>query len=151
MPEWSNGVDSKSTGLAPTQVRTLFPAYRNKMNKKTINLILLSVILIVSAQLMLKYGLKNAGEIDISNISPFFQNALLSPFVILGIIFFAISSALWLMVLSKAELSYAYPILSLGYVLATIGAWLLFNENVNAIRLTGILIICAGVIALSRS
>ena len=121
------------------------------MAKKIFQLIFLAVIYIVSAQLMLKYGLQNAPSISYSTIIPYFQEVLLNPYIILGVFLFALSALLWLMVLSKTELSYAYPALSLGYALTAVGAWLLFHENLNALRITGIIIVCVGVIMLSKS
>ncbi len=123
------------------------------MAKRGLKLILTAVICIVSAQLLLKYGLKNAAhaELELGTAVTFLTSMLLNPYVILGVILFIISAILWMLVLSKVELSYAYPALSLGYALAAIGAWLLFNENLSMLRIAGIIVICSGVYALSRS
>ena len=123
------------------------------MVKKEFKLILIAIICIVSAQLLLKYGLKNASktEIGLNTALTFFKIILLNPYVILGAALFGISAILWMQVLSKVELSYAYPALSLSYVFTTISAWMLFNENLNMLRAAGIIIICSGVYALSKS
>jgi len=123
------------------------------MVKREIKLILAAVICIVSAQLLLKYGLKSAAhtELELGTVVTFLTSILLNPYVILGVILLIISAILWMMVLSKFELSYAYPALSLGYALAAIGAWLLFNESLSMPRIAGIIVICSGVYALSRS
>ena len=119
------------------------------MVKKELKLIVLSVLCIVTAQLLLKYGLKSVTTTNIG--IELFKETLLNPYVLIGIVLFTASALLWMLVLSKVELSYAYPALSLSYVFTVIGAWLLFNENLNALRIAGIIVICAGVYALSKS
>ncbi|MFH0752693.1 MAG: hypothetical protein V1914_03805 [archaeon] len=121
------------------------------MKKGIFGLILLSVASVVTAQLLLKKGMTTAGGFNPEQITPFFISAILNPYVLAGATLFILSAAIWLMVLSKAELSYAYPALSLSYVITAIGAWLLFNENLSALRIGGIIIVCAGVFALSKS
>ena len=48
-----------------------------------------------------------------------------------------------LFVLSKVELSFAYPFLSLAYVVVAVFAYFVFKEDVNALRIAGIGLICA--------
>jgi drug/metabolite transporter (DMT)-like permease len=57
----------------------------------------------------------------------------------------------WLVVLAKAEVSYAYPLISLGYVFTAILGRVLFGEAVTITRMTGILVICLGVFLVARS
>lgn len=52
---------------------------------------------------------------------------------------------LWIVVLSKFELSYAYPMLSLGYVFVALGAWLFLGETISPIQWLGIFTIMVGV------
>ncbi|MCL6622635.1 MAG: EamA family transporter, partial [Syntrophobacterales bacterium] len=54
-------------------------------------------------------------------------------------------------VLAKAEVSYAYPLISLGYVFTAILAWQLFGEALTLTRFVGILITCLGVFLIARS
>ena len=64
---------------------------------------------------------------------------------------YAISVGLWMIVLSKVEVSYAYPFLSIGYVVAAILGFFFFSESLTPTRIAGILVICAGVYLISRS
>ena len=64
---------------------------------------------------------------------------------------FVISMASHLLVLSRVDLSFAYPFLSLAYVVATLYAYFVFHEDVNAYRIAGIGLICLGTILISRS
>lgn len=59
--------------------------------------------------------------------------------------FYVFGSLLWLVILSQAELSFVYPMISIGYVITAILGKLLFNENVTFFRFLGILLIIGGV------
>jgi multidrug transporter EmrE-like cation transporter len=54
-------------------------------------------------------------------------------------------------VLSRVELSFAYPFLSLAYVVVAAYAYFVFKEDVNNFRIAGIALICMGTILISRS
>jgi multidrug transporter EmrE-like cation transporter len=54
-------------------------------------------------------------------------------------------------VLSRVDLSYAYPFLSLAYVVVTAYAYFVFSENVSHLRIAGIALICVGTVLVSRS
>ena len=57
----------------------------------------------------------------------------------------------WLTALSRVDLSYAYPFASLSYVVMLTASWLLFHEDISAVRLLGTLIVGLGVFIISRS
>jgi multidrug transporter EmrE-like cation transporter len=57
----------------------------------------------------------------------------------------------WIMALSRVEVSLAYPMLSIGYVVNAVAAWYLFGEALTAQRMIGIGTIIVGVIVLARS
>jgi drug/metabolite transporter (DMT)-like permease len=62
-----------------------------------------------------------------------------------------ISAASWLVILSRVELSYAYPLISIGYILVMILSKYLFNETLTGYRIAGTLLICGGVFMITRS
>jgi drug/metabolite transporter (DMT)-like permease len=72
-------------------------------------------------------------------------------FVVIGIALYAIATLLWLVVLSKEELSFAYPMLAIGYILIAIFGKIFFGENVTFVRFLGILLISIGVFLLLKS
>jgi len=72
-------------------------------------------------------------------------------FILLGFLFYIISTFIWLSVLSRVQLSFAYPLISFGYVLTVFFSWLLLNESVSLIRWLGVMVICCGVFLISRS
>jgi drug/metabolite transporter (DMT)-like permease len=57
----------------------------------------------------------------------------------------------WLLVLSRVEVSYAYPLLSIVYIVTAFAGWLFFHESIGATRWAGIVVICIGVWLITRS
>jgi multidrug transporter EmrE-like cation transporter len=116
-------------------------------------LILLDVFLNVTGQLSLKYGMSKIGNfsLSLSTLPPVFLKAATNLPVLFGLFCYGLGFMVWLIVLSKAEVSYAYPLISLGYILTAILAWALFGEALNENRLVGILTICLGVFLIARN
>ena len=116
-------------------------------------LIMVDVALNVTGQLSLKHGMTKLGNfsLSLSTLPPVFVNAALNPYVLLGLVCYGLGFLVWLIVLAKAEVSYAYPLISLGYVFTAILARLLIGESVSLTRMAGILVICAGVFLVARS
>jgi len=116
-------------------------------------LILLDVLLNVTGQLSLKYGMGKIGNfsLSLSTLPPVFLQAATNLHVLFGLFCYGLGFMVWLIVLSKAEVSYAYPLISLGYVFTAILAWTILGEAVNENRLVGILTICLGVFLIARN
>ena len=114
--------------------------------------ILFTVFTNAAAQVMLKKGVMTLGEISLASGNPILRvlEIVFQPFVFLGLLTFVISMASHLYVLSKVELSFAYPFLSLAYVAVAVAAWLLFGENLNALRIAGIGFICIGTVLIAQ-
>ncbi|MGE3626769.1 MAG: EamA family transporter, partial [Hyphomicrobiales bacterium] len=74
-----------------------------------------------------------------------------NPLVMLGMCTFVVSMASHLIVLSRVDLSFAYPFLSLAYVVATAYAFFVFQEDVSVMRMAGIALICAGTFFIAQS
>lgn len=120
---------------------------------KQMLLLLATVTLNVVGQLMMKRGMSSVGVIsgELSAMANTLMRAFLNPFVIAGVAAYAFSSIFWLVLLSRVDLSYAYPALSLGYVLITLVSAFVLGEYVSALRWAGVFVICLGVIMISRS
>ena len=71
--------------------------------------------------------------------------------MLFGLLCYGLGFMVWLIVLSKAEVSYAYPLISLGYVFTAILARTLFGEAVGVTRMAGIFVTCLGVFLIARS
>jgi len=112
-------------------------------------LVFIAVILGACGQLLMKHGMSIVGQISISSI-PQILNALTNPFVFLGFAVYAISSILWLSVISKLPLSVAYPILSMGYVIVVFGSYFFFKEPLSTFKIIGVACIILGVTFIGR-
>jgi len=115
--------------------------------------ILFTVVTNAAAQLMLKYGMVQLGPLSFAGVNPVIKilQIVFSPWVFLGLSTFVISMASHLYVLSKVELSFAYPFLSLAYVLVAVFAYFVFREDLNALRIAGIGLICVGTVLIAQS
>jgi len=122
-------------------------------NYLVLSLILTDVALNVVGQLSLKFGMSKMGNFSVSlpSLIPVFARAAVNPFIILGVFCYGTGFLVWLVVLAKADVSYAYPMISLGYVFTAVLAWLLLGEHVTVFRFVGILITCLGVFIIARS
>jgi multidrug transporter EmrE-like cation transporter len=123
------------------------------MNIATFLFILVGVLLNAVAQLLLKAGARNVGEIHLTLDNLFavgWKVATQLP-IIGGLTCYVLSVVLWIIALSRVDVSVAYPMLSLGYVVAAAGAWYMFGEVMSMQRMLAIGIILVGVAVLARS
>ncbi len=112
-----------------------------------------SLLLSIVGQLLLKKGMNAVGTVSLLNrrvVSTVFR-MLTNPYIIVGGIVFVASLALWLIVLSKLDVSYAYPIVSINYVAIALASKLFFRETVSKLRWLSIFVICLGVVLVSLS
>jgi multidrug transporter EmrE-like cation transporter len=116
-------------------------------------LILFTVTTNALAQILLKKGMLAVGTFTFSGDTALatILRIAFQPFVIAGMLTFVISMASHLIVLSRVDLSFAYPFLSLAYVIVGIYSYFIFGENVNIYRATGIALICLGTLLIARS
>jgi multidrug transporter EmrE-like cation transporter len=116
-------------------------------------LVLLGVLLNAIAQLLLKAGTNAVGSFEFSaaNALPVGFKLGTEPHILGGIACYVVSVVVWIMALSRVEVSVAYPMLSIGYVLNALAAWYWLGEAVTPLRLVGIGIIIVGVYVVARS
>lgn len=114
-------------------------------------LILVSVLLNCTAQLCIRKGMLLVGETGMSNMITNLGAMVTNIWLWGAMICYALSILLWMAVLSKVEVSFAYPFLSVGYVVAAVVGYYFFGESLSVIRIVGIVIICIGVYLISRS
>ncbi|MBW1703942.1 MAG: 4-amino-4-deoxy-L-arabinose transferase [Deltaproteobacteria bacterium] len=118
-----------------------------------IPLILAGVLLNATAQIFIKHGMKAVGNFafTLNNLTPIGLKVAVNPYVLSGMACYAVSIVVWLMVLSRVDVSYAYPLLSAGYIVTAVAGKILFGETLGFDRCTGILVICIGVYLITRS
>ena len=123
------------------------------MELRTFAIIFSGVLLNSAAQLMLKAGARGIGSVSMSSASSVGSAALgaaMQPWIAFGLVCYFISAGLWIVALTRVDVTVAYPMLSLGYVIAACLAWQFFGEQLTAARISGILIILVGVVVLAR-
>lgn len=123
------------------------------MNIATFGFVITGVLLNAIAQLLLKAGTKSVGAIHLTmeNWLPIGLKLALQLPIIGGLACYVLSVVLWIVALSRVDVSIAYPMLSLGYVVSAVGAWYFFGEALSPQRLAAIVIILLGVALLARS
>ncbi len=123
------------------------------MNAISFGLVLFGVLLNAAAQLLLKAGTNSIGHFafDKTNILPVGWQLATEPHILGGLTCYVVSVVVWIMALSRVEVSIAYPMLSIGYVVNAAAAYYLFGEAVTPMRLLGIGIIIIGVYIVARS
>lgn len=112
---------------------------------KPVWLLLISVCSATIGQICFKKGVFATGEITLkqSIVADLFK-LVLNPFVFFGLVCYVISTILWLVALSKTNLSFVYPFTSLVFVLVMLSARFVFLEPVPLLRYVGIAVICLG-------
>jgi multidrug transporter EmrE-like cation transporter len=124
------------------------------MNLTTFTFIITGVLLNAVAQLLLKAGTNAIGgaiHLTMSNWFETFVKVVTQLPILGGLACYALSLVVWIMGLSRTDVTIAYPMLSLGYVVAALGAWLFLGEAVPPQRLLAIGVIMVGVALLARS
>jgi len=123
------------------------------MNTTSFSLILTGVLLNAAAQLLLKAGVRSLGTIQLHWQSMLSAGWRLSfePHIMGGLSCYVVSVVVWILALSRVDVSIAYPMLSIGYVVNALAAWALFGEAVSPVRMAGIGVIIVGVYIVSRS
>jgi drug/metabolite transporter (DMT)-like permease len=123
------------------------------VNSLMFSLIMCGVLLNSGAQIFLKAGMRNIGHFDftLANFWPISLQVAMSPWIILGLASYVLSVVVWLLVLSRTDVSIAYPMISLGYVVSAMAAYFFLGEHLSLIRMTGIFIILFGVFIVARS
>lgn len=110
-------------------------------------LILISVSLGSIGQVFMKYGMTSYGEVNLSlREAKRIILMIFQPFVFVGLGMYGISSILWLIILSKADLSFAYPMLGVGFVLSTFFGRFIFGEVITPLKIGGVVSVILGVI-----
>jgi multidrug transporter EmrE-like cation transporter len=114
-------------------------------------LILASVTLSVIGQLVLKAGVGRLGSLSLGRGGALTAAVRLAsnPLIWIGFAIFGVGTFFWLAALSRVELGYAYPFLSLSYVLVMLASWLFFREELSVSRCVGVAVICLGVYAVA--
>lgn len=112
-----------------------------------IAIIIVGVVFAALGQVSWKIGMNQAGTPDLPSIA----SVLFNPYILLGFLMYGLSTVFWLLALSKRDLSFVYPFISLTYVLVLILSSLVLKESIGMNKLVGTLAILIGLMIISRS
>jgi multidrug transporter EmrE-like cation transporter len=112
--------------------------------------LLIAISLGAFGQISLKYGMKH---FDLGPLGPRMAlrvvRAVFTPYVFLGLALYAVSSGFWLVVLSKWNLSYAYPMIAISYVAVVLLSRVFFRDHVLPLQWVGIVLMSTGLVLVS--
>jgi multidrug transporter EmrE-like cation transporter len=115
-------------------------------------LIAISIATGVAGQTSIKLGLSGSNHAGpVAGLMSVITLIVTSPLVLLGLALYGIGALTWIAVLSRLNLSYAYPFLALNFVLIALVSWLVLGEAIPAMRWLGIACICVGILVIARS
>lgn len=112
-----------------------------------------SILCGVAGQFSLKVGVSRLGALTLGGaryLPTFVLGLLLNPLVFLGLSLYAVGAFLWMTVLSRVDLSFAYPFLALNFILVLSGSALFLHEPLPLNRLAGTALIVLGVLVIAR-
>jgi multidrug transporter EmrE-like cation transporter len=114
-------------------------------------LLFLVIILNVCGHVFLKAGMNKIGAISPAVLLNDFTKIFSTPFIFIGLVSYVASVAMYMVVLSKTHLSYAYPVLnSTAFVLIVLISWQIFREPFSTLKWLGIILIFMGVLLIGK-
>jgi uncharacterized membrane protein len=125
--------------------------------KTKMNIAIVYILISVAAggigQIILKMGMKSMGPLTLTfaEFGSILWRMITNPYVVIGLGIYGLSTILWLVALSRFDLSFIYPFASLGYVIMLFASWQLFHEQISVMRLIGCAVVILGVILISRT
>ncbi len=111
-------------------------------------MLVVSVVFAVAGQFTLKTAMNEVGRIGATELAAAgdtIVRTLREPRLWLGLTLFGISAMFWLVVLSRVDLSVAYPFVGLSYIIVVLLSRLFLNEQVTALRWLGVVVVAIGI------
>jgi drug/metabolite transporter (DMT)-like permease len=124
------------------------------MTRRGLALLVISALCTVAANLLLRGGILLAGGfvLSLDRIKDQFLGLVRQPMFVAGFLLYGVAALVWFRVLSTEDLSVSYPLLvSLTFVLVTLGAAFFFHEQLSWRKVFGISIILVGFLLTVRA
>ena len=116
------------------------------MSIPELSLLLMSVLISVAGQFFLKMGAIKLGKVDTSNAVSHILNMITIPELLLGLICYGIGAVVYILLLTRVNLSVAAPSVSVGYIFSVLLGYFVLKEPISLIRVFGLGFIVTGVI-----
>jgi uncharacterized membrane protein len=115
--------------------------------------IFITLAFTVSSQLIIKWKMSDFSYNDFSSWQDRYSFAfsmLINPYIILALTFTVLAGVSWMIAMTKFELSYAYPFTIFSLIFVTLLSIIFFEEQVNAYKIIGIILVGIGIFTISR-
>lgn len=117
---------------------------------------ILSILIPVTAaaigQMILKIGMTQVGELKFSDgLINIFSRTFTNLYVLGGLAFFGVNALLWLVVLSREKLSFAYPMVAFAYIVTILLSKFVLHEDIPLLRWAGLSVIIVGILMIAKS
>lgn len=114
--------------------------------------IISTIFFTVYSQLVMRWQVSSAGPlpVDMSGKIAYVAHLLINPWVLSGIIATFFAGVSWMLAMTKFEISYAYPFVSLNYIFVLMAGFLIFNESVSMEKVIGSALVILGIIVLAK-
>lgn len=114
--------------------------------------IFMTILFTVYSQLIMRWQVTAAGPLpaDMPGKVSFILSLLINPWVLSGIAATFLAGVSWMLVMTKFEISYAYPFVSLNYILVFLVGFVLFNEPVSLLKLAGTALVVLGLVLIAK-
>lgn len=122
------------------------PKRRQHLTVGSLVLVLFAVIAASGGQLMLKHGMQLATARTRGSGGSLVIAAATTPWVVLGLVVFAVSAVAWLAALSRVPLSLAYPFNALGYIVILTASIVVLHERANLLTWAGTVLVVSGLV-----
>ncbi len=111
-----------------------------------------TILFTVYSQLIMRWRVTEAGALpaDMVDKVHYIVALLLNPWVISGIVATFLAGISWMLAMTKFEISYAYPFVSLNYLLVLAAGFLLFQESLSITKLAGSALVILGIIVIAK-
>ena len=111
-----------------------------------------TIVCTVYSQLIMRWQVSAAGQlpVDMPSKISFIVNLLINPWVLSGILATFLAGVSWMLAMTKFDLSYAYPFVSLNYIFIMASGFLLFNETMSPAKIAGSILVIIGILVMAR-
>jgi len=111
-----------------------------------------TIIFTVYSQLIMRWQVGLAGPlpVDLSGKLSYVGYLLINPWVISGVVATFFAGVSWMLAMTKFEISYAYPFISLNFLIILVAGYLLFSESMSGIKLIGTGLVILGLIVIAK-
>ncbi len=121
---------------------------------KLLLILLIGLVFESTGVVLLKKGMTQIGEVRITSaagVVRVVKAGVTNTHVLLGVFFEALFFACLLILMSKSDISFLWPLTALSFVFATIAAILFLHEHVSPVRWVGVVLIMIGAAFISYS